>query len=332
VGVTKTTTYLKITMRFWKKEAVKKYLIQDIFDIDEVVRKYGGCQNDEDYKIQRSYYCWEWQGDENWITIPVEQEEYEKHKDNEDLHYRSELNYEAFLGKFWMDEFESFLAGKHIIFSENDFSKAVEKSFFKLKFEGQAKYFLKEIIEGLEYLIRALDRISNYKFEIHRIEVNSIQQLVIETYKESYASSIKGILEAYKFIYPEIINYPGQFAKKSDAIVTSDEKKLWYRIGILIADGTIQFVKGQDGINIHYDGNIFTSGTSIAKKLSEKWGLKKDSIKSYINDTMNDNRDVNRKNIFISLQKTQSLMLYCSQNKIQPSNYLLEKYKHLKNK
>jgi hypothetical protein len=36
---------------FWKNPAVKNYLVQDIFDIDEIVRSFGGCPNDEDYKI-----------------------------------------------------------------------------------------------------------------------------------------------------------------------------------------------------------------------------------------------------------------------------------------
>ncbi len=51
---------------FWGKPELRNFLVEDIFDIDEVVRRLGGSHpEDDDYEIIRSYYCWEWQGEED---------------------------------------------------------------------------------------------------------------------------------------------------------------------------------------------------------------------------------------------------------------------------
>ena len=65
---------------FWKNPAVKNYLVEDIFDIDEIVRRLGGCPNDEDYKIERSYYFKELVGgEEGYETSIATKEQYEEY-------------------------------------------------------------------------------------------------------------------------------------------------------------------------------------------------------------------------------------------------------------
>ena len=56
---------------FWKNPAVANYLVQDIFDIDEIVIRFGGCPNDEDYKIIRTYYRDEFVGGEDGYETSV---------------------------------------------------------------------------------------------------------------------------------------------------------------------------------------------------------------------------------------------------------------------
>lgn len=192
--------------KFWKKKNVKNYLIKDLFDTDEIVRMFGGCPNNEDYKIERIYYYWEWQGDENYEVIYTTKEDYEKHKDDESLFYGSDLNYKDFEDKFWFDSFEDVILGKVEIFSRLDFIKEIDKAFYKLKFEVQAKLFLKEVLESLDAIIRQLNRMLNHKNIDSDIEINKIREFVLNTFKQSYFDAKSDIYEGYKFIFPDIEN------------------------------------------------------------------------------------------------------------------------------
>ena len=191
---------------FWKNHSVKNYLVQDIFDIDEIVRRLGGCPNDEDYKIERSYYYWEWQGNEDWITIPTTKEEYEKHKDNDEFKYITELNYNDFIDKFWLDTFEQALYEYAEPNEQLDFISFVNDNFFTLSFEGQAKLFLRNIIETLNHWsINLSDMISSKRMNDF-YKINNIQEKVIRQYLGSYLNTKRRIINHYKFIYPEIEN------------------------------------------------------------------------------------------------------------------------------
>lgn len=322
---------------FWKRNEVKEYVLTEIFDVDEVVRKYGGCPDDEEYIILRRYLNWEWQGNEEWKMVEVSKEDFEKHSGNEGSHYITELNYEEFEDKFWFEEFENFISGKILIFSSNDFLSAVNKIFYESKFEGQAKYFLREVIESLEYACRQLKRISQWKKETHDIAINKIQKFVIDQYMGSYNETIQYIIDDYKFIFPEIENYKNQYIlfsnKRKNIYPVNEYKKIWQKLGILIATSVIQFVKVNQlggGINIKYNDEEFESGNSLAKRLGEIWEMKPQSLKPYINDTLNNEMRGSRKNIFNSFERADFFLSYCAERKIKPSEYLLEKWENLK--
>lgn len=197
--------------QFWDKQEVKNYLVQNLFDVDEIVRKLGGCQNDEDYKIIRSYYYIEFIGGENPYEIhPSTKKEFEKNKDNEDseFHYFSQLNYDDFLSNFWIDSFEDILYNRCEPIEQLDFISCVKDTFYELKFEGQAKLFLKNVIEGLNELNEKLKRLksNNFKYNLNYKEINFIQEKVIELYMGSYLDTKKKIIKCFEFIYPEITN------------------------------------------------------------------------------------------------------------------------------
>ncbi|MXO06167.1 hypothetical protein [Flavobacterium sp. HBTb2-11-1] len=207
MGITKTTTYSKGMREFWKKEAVKNYLVQDLFDVDEIVRRLGGCPNNEDYKIIRRYYCIEFiGGEEQFEILDTTKEEFEAHKDddNTEIDYRTELNYSDFLDKFWFDTFEEALFGYAEPNEQLDFISCVKDTFFELKFEGQAKMFLKNVIDGLNELYTELNYLLKNKNTVYSVGINKIQEVVINHYSESYLNTQNKIINIYKFIYPEI--------------------------------------------------------------------------------------------------------------------------------
>lgn len=190
---------------FWKNPKVKNYLVCDIFDIDEVVRRLGGCPNDEDYKIVRSYYYWDWQGEENWITIPTSKEDYEKYKNNEEENYRTEINYKEFENVFWFNEFADFLINTIEPNEQLDFISFVNETFNNANFEGQAKIFLKDVLSSLKSLSKGLTTLSNKRDWKGLAKTNEIQDFVIDHYSSSYSDTIDKLAKYYDSIYPELI-------------------------------------------------------------------------------------------------------------------------------
>jgi hypothetical protein len=318
---------------FWQNPKVKNYLINDLFDIDEIVRRYGSCPNDEDYKIVRSYYYWEWQGDEEWKIVDCNKEEYEKYKDSEESGeiYRTELNYKDFEDKFWFHEFTDTISGQVEVFSRFDLIDEINNTFYEMKFEGQAKYFLREILQGLESVIRQLNRILKWTKDTHGYDINKIQLFVIQTYIKSYTYCIKEIIDNYNFIFPEIKNYINQNNEYPRNNPNTELNTIWQKLGNLIAVGTIEFEKIKNiGNQIKYNNKIFESGNSLAKELSEEWEINQQSLRAYITDTMNSNMKLNSKNIFNSLKKAEFLNSFCKENEIEPSSFLKFKLEELR--
>ncbi len=196
---------------FWKNPAVANYLVQDIFDIDEIVIRFGGCPNDEDYKIIRTYYRDEFVGGEDgYETSVATKEDYEDYQksesDNYDFSYRTKLNYDEFLDKFWFDTFEQILYEYVEPNQQQEFISLVNDTFFTLSFEGQAKLFLRNIIQILNHWSAELLVMLDSKRMNDFYKVNKIQENVINHYSGSYLNTKRRIINHYKFIYPEIEN------------------------------------------------------------------------------------------------------------------------------
>lgn len=322
---------------FWTKPAVKDFLVEDIFDIDEIVRRFGGSHPaDNDYEIVRSYYYWEWQGEEDWITIPTTKEDYEKYKDNEEFQYRTELNYNDFEDKFWFEGFEQTLNDYRQQFEEINFISCVENTFFTLNFEGQAKMFLRNVLTGLDEMSNNLKEMIRLNDKYDYNKINKIQEIVINHYSSLYKYTKNQIIQHYKFIYPEIENNFSQNLDLSEIkslprLIEKKQNEIWFEIGKLIAIGDIEFKTIKNiGTEIYYKQEKYDSGNSLGEKLSAILDRKASSLKSFINDTINGTMDKNRKNIFNSLNKAKKLMLFCKENQHTPSDYLLKKIQELK--
>lgn len=304
---------------FWKKTIVREYILTKLFDIDEIVRKYGGCPNDEEYIITRSYYYWEWQGDEKWELVSTNKEDYDNNFENEEFNYGTDLNYKEFEDKFWHSEFEDFLLGKIEIINRNNFLEEVTDTFYELKFEGQAKFFLREVIECLQSAIRQLNRISKYKKEINGIEVNEIQQFVIKTYIESYNDSINEIINDFNIVYAEIENLKNYSIKKTFKEIEEEQyiDKIWFKVGCKFADGEIfNLIK----INKSY------------KEISRILFNENDKYSNYISQTLSEKPSSNTdKCIFKSNYKMEKIISYFKNNNLIIDNRFMEKYKQIKN-
>ena len=196
---------------FWKNPAVENYLIQDVFDVDEVVRRLGGCPDDEDYKIVRSYYRVEFvDGEEGFERSPATKEDYENFENSDedyyDFIYVTELNYDDFLDKFWVDTFEQMLYEHTELEEQQQFISLVNDTFFNLRFEGQAKLFLRNIIEALNHWSNELLVLIDSNRRDDSYIINEIQKKVIRHYSGSYLNTKRSIIDHYKFIYSEIEN------------------------------------------------------------------------------------------------------------------------------
>jgi hypothetical protein len=195
--------------KFWKKQNVRNYLVQDLFDVDEIVRSFGSCPDDEDYKIIRSYYYIEFiGGEEPYEVNPTNKEDYIKYKDSiySEFDYRTELNYEDFLEKFWIDSFEDILYNHSEPDEQNDFINCVIETYYELSFEGQAKLFLGNVINGLNELSENLNYLLSTKDKLYGYKINWIQERVIKFYIASYIETKNKIINHFKLIYPEIEN------------------------------------------------------------------------------------------------------------------------------
>ncbi|RTY86338.1 hypothetical protein [Flavobacterium sp. RSP15] len=213
---------------FWKNPAVKNYLVEDIFDIDEIVRRFGGCPDDEDYKIVRSYYCDEFVGgEEGYETSSATKEDYEKYKSSDedyyDFSYRTELNYNDFLDKFWFDTFEQTLYEYVEPDEQIDFITYVNETFFTLSFEGQGKLFLRNIIKKLNHWSAELLVMIDSKRMNDFYKINKIQEKVIKHYSGSYLNTKRRIINHYKFIYSEIENDFMPIGTEINTKLTRDE-------------------------------------------------------------------------------------------------------------
>lgn len=208
---------------FWKNPAVTNYIVEDIFDIDEIVRQYGTCPDEEDYKIVRSYFYWEWQGDDDWKAIPTTKEDYEKYKDNDEEDYRTDLNYNDFLDKFWYDTFEQTLYEDVEPNEQLNFISLVEETYFSLSTEGQAKLFLRTVINGLSNHSRSLLRMIEVRDNYDYVKINKIQEKVIYHYSGSYLNTKRRIIDHYKFIYSEIENDFMPIGTEINTKLTRDE-------------------------------------------------------------------------------------------------------------
>jgi hypothetical protein len=189
---------------FWKDKKTECYLICYLFEIDEVVRKYGGCPNDEDYKIIRTYFYWELEEEGIWEKTLVTKQDYEKSNNNPI--YGTELNYAEFESKFWFDEFKSFLTRDILPIQQVEFTSLIQEHFNNVTFEGQAKLFLKDVVANLIESIESLKILSRRIKKEHLPKLNEIQSFVINKYIENYTDTIRKLIKNYKSISPVLIN------------------------------------------------------------------------------------------------------------------------------
>jgi hypothetical protein len=191
---------------FWNNNALSSYILTEIFDVDEIVRRFGGCPDDEDYKIERIYFYVEFRGAEGHELIYVTEDEYKLHVELGDDNYRTDLNYHDFLNKFWFNEFQYFLRDTILPNEMLDFLDLAHEKVLIAEHTAKAKIIFQDILTGLIHVYKGLNYIAPH------ISKNKVQEFVIEQYKSSYSDAIKLFIKKYEVIFPSIIkNFKGEW-------------------------------------------------------------------------------------------------------------------------
>jgi hypothetical protein len=184
---------------FWNNNAVSSYILTELFDVDEIVRRFGGCPDDEDYKIERIYFYVEFRGADGHELIYVTEDEYKLHVELGDYNYRTDLNYHDFLNKFWFNEFQHFLIDTILPDVMSKFLDSAHAEVFKAEQTAKSQIIVQDILTKLIGVYEDLNRLAPH------INKNKIQEYVIEQYQSSYSWAIKLLIQKYEVIFPVII-------------------------------------------------------------------------------------------------------------------------------
>lgn len=109
----------------------------------------------------------------------------------------------------------------------------------------------------------------------------------------------------------------------------------YFVIGLLIAKGDLELRENYniDGNSFIYKNIAYNSANSVATEISEEIGIKRTSIRPILSATLsNSNRITENRNIFDlnKFDKIENIVKYCKENKIDMTDYFLEKYNSLK--
>ncbi|TXD48665.1 hypothetical protein [Polaribacter sp. IC073] len=184
----------------WELPETKNFKVSTIYEIDEIIMAHGASPYDEDYKIKRVFYKYEWEGLGVWEKIFITKEEYFQNYHIQDEQYITELNYSEFQDKFWFEILESDLIDNLIPNGQFSFLKKVNQLIINSESDSKSKFYLNSSLKGLKEVIDQL------VFLDSQAEINEIQKFVIKSYIPIYIGVIEYLIEEYELIYPDIIN------------------------------------------------------------------------------------------------------------------------------
>ncbi|TVZ23453.1 hypothetical protein JM84_2378 [Dokdonia sp. Hel_I_63] len=199
----------------WETFEFKIYLIGSIYDVDEIVLKYGDCDYKNEKKIERYFSKYENRKPNEWKEISVTKEEYLESRHIEEEQYMSDLNYQDIDTEFCIMCLESEFLNNIIPDTKTIFLNRVSELIINSEFEGKSKVYLNEILDGLTDCIKNLIFITTKSYN----KPNDIQIFVINSYLESYKKTISIIISKYKFIDPFLIE---NFLMKNSQLLEID--------------------------------------------------------------------------------------------------------------
>jgi flagellin-specific chaperone FliS len=187
------------TNNIWAIPEIEKYVVYDIFYIDEVVRKHGFLAIEGEHKIERLFYTYQKKENGSSKVVDLTSEEYFLNFHIEENQYETTLNYIDFKETFYFEAVESILNHDILPDTQYSFLEKINEIILNSEYESKAKYYLNEVLN------RLIDFINSLNFLLDNERANDIQKFVINLYVSNYKETIKTIVNRYKSSFNKII-------------------------------------------------------------------------------------------------------------------------------
>lgn len=209
-------------MRLLKDISHLEFIIQDDYELDEIILKYGstGDQIEEHLnanvkdkiEIKRFFKCvdfyWTGENESEEIEYTITKEEYFRAIENNDgdFYYLTGLNYDDFLNDFDFQRF-NFIYEQTIIgdlFSET--IESIENAVFSAIKDSNAKMILNSLIQYLSDSNWFLKKFRNDDFSARHIKSNKIQKEICSYFIHYNTLLLKILKYNYKYIFPDFVS------------------------------------------------------------------------------------------------------------------------------
>jgi hypothetical protein len=280
--------------KLWKKNKLKNRLLIDLHSVDEIILEFVNSENSIDNQIKRTYYTHEFK-DNTVKKVNASKEDFENMYKNSGDIYFSELNFKDFIDFIDFEKFEYYL--DVITFKlEIDFINIIERKFYKFKFEGQAKFFLLNVVSLLETQILRMQRLKKfYDNSSEYVVVNDMQYSVIICFYECYENINNKIIGNFK-----LVDYDLSISTQiQNQTIEKYQNFSWFKVGLKFANGEIFDLQDKK-----------YSFKQIAKEL-----FNNEKIANYISESFS-NTNTNDKNIFSKKDKLDKIKAHCDENNI----------------
>lgn len=208
-------------MRLLKDISNLEFIIQDDYELDEIILKYGstGDQIEEHLngnvkdkiEIKRFFKCVDYfqigENDYDITEYNITKEAYFKavEENNGDFIYLTGLNYEDFLDDFDSQRFDSFF--EQIILRDFyiETIESIETAVFNVIKDSNAKMILNSLIEYLSDSMWFLKKFENDDFSFRGIKSNVIQKELCKLFIHYNTVLLKSLKYNYQHIFPDFV-------------------------------------------------------------------------------------------------------------------------------
>ncbi|WP_411897466.1 hypothetical protein [Elizabethkingia occulta] len=332
-----------MTSQILKNITHTKFIINSIFQLDEIIKEYGKTFNNNETIIERKYLkiiypTPEYLTDISHINsdlysiidikesfliqkkdpeiIEITKEEFEDSQLKNEYTFTT-LNYNEFSKKFDYDvEFTTFYWQVLDNKCRPEFIESIKSELVNAKTETACKIIYQELLLHLKESENFLTRFKNNElWQLSSKYSNDVQKEVCSFFLKYNKSLLSDINDYFKTIFSKDIKMIDEITNQIVINNEDSEKENLrgsniYKIAVLFADGTIY----ESGI-YENDSNLSISKLTdmIVNKIG---GFKRNSLQPYLNDTLNKNNS--DKNLF-QYSKLKYLQLivedFSSQNK-----------------
>jgi hypothetical protein len=186
---------------FWQAQNRKRYLFNDIYDIDSTILRFSNWfEIEHELNLTRSYSFTTPAGDGSYEQEIISEEEYINNK--EDSNYLCYTDYQDLSDRADYNsickEFETLINDTFIHEEQNTFLRFVQKSVDQARTDGQAKSLLKSILQTLKTYSKKKATF------LPEETLNRLQEIIVEAYSSNYLETLKILVRRYKDIYEEI--------------------------------------------------------------------------------------------------------------------------------